>query len=380
MKKGIVLLTLALIGILGLTSCGGNSGNSNPAPSSAPSEAATASAGNDTSKPAEKAEEVPETSVIRWNYGTSGNVLVTIAEKKGYFEEEGLTIEFVTATANADAMALLATGKTDVVSNSGTSNPLQQIASGVDLTVFGGHMVDGSMPVVAKKGTKWNGVEDLIGKKFACNPSYFAFTGAVMDLGYEDPLSAVEWVVYTNYNDALAAVVRGEVDYALQGTGQNYAVKNMDEVDIVAYQGDVMPNYSCCRLVTQTSFIEENPITVKHIMKALIRAQQYYEANKEEAITLQAENIGTSEEYVAAYMLNDNYVVNPDPLKDPVIRAWNILDKTGFLSEKAKNIDIRDHINTELYKAALDEVMAEHGDEDPEFYKDLLAFYEENNS
>jgi NitT/TauT family transport system substrate-binding protein len=381
MKKRIVLLTLALTAILSLTSCGGNSGNA------APAEKPAASAGSETPKPADEApksaeaeKEVPETSVIRWNYGTSGNVLVTIAEEKGYFEEEGLTIEFVSATANADAMALLATGKTDVVSNSGTSNPLQQIASGVDLTVFGGHMVDGSMPVVAKKGTKWNGVEDLIGKKFACNPSYFAFTGAVMDLGYEDPLSAVEWVVYTNYNDALAAVVRGEVDYALQGTGQNYAVKNMDEVDIVAYQGDVMPNYSCCRLVTQTSFIEENPITVKHLMKALIRAQQYYEANKEEAITLQAENIGTSEEYVAAYMLNDNYIVNPDPLKNPVIRAWDILDKTGFLSEKAKNIDIRDHINTELYKAALDEVIAEHGDEDPEFYKDLLAFYEENNS
>lgn len=91
-------------------------------------------------------------------------------------------------------MQLLASNKVDVVSNSGTSNPLQQIASGVDLTVFGGHMVNGCMPVIAKTGTEWKGVESLIGKKFACNPSYFAFTGAVMDLGYDKPLEALEWI------------------------------------------------------------------------------------------------------------------------------------------------------------------------------------------
>lgn len=82
----------------------------------------------------------PEQSVVKWNCGTSGNVLLTIAEEKGYLKDEGITIEYVEANANADAMTLLATGKVDVVSNAGTSNPLQQIASGVDLTIFGGHM------------------------------------------------------------------------------------------------------------------------------------------------------------------------------------------------------------------------------------------------
>lgn len=367
MKKRIILLVLAMSVILSLTGCGKNTSNF------------TQSTDQETSQSTESDKEKPETNVIRWNYGSSGNIMLTIAQKMGYLEEEGLSIEVVPATDNADAMTLLATGKVDVVSNSGTSNPLQQIASGVDLTIFGGHMVDGCMPVIARKGTEWHGVQDFIGKKVAINPVYYAFTGAVMDLGYDDPLSAVDWVVYTNYNDALAAVVSGEVDYALQGTGQMYAVTNMDEVEIVTYQGKVMPNYSCCRLVAQTDFVKNNPNTIKALMRALIRAQQYYESHKEEAVKIHAESIGTSEEYVAAYMLNENYVVNPDPLKNSVIRAWNILDKTGFLNEKAKNIDIQDHINTELYKSALDEVIEEHGSEDPEFYDSLLKFYEENN-
>ena len=240
-------------------------------------------------------------------------------------------------------------------------------------------MVNGCMPVVAKPGTEWNGVESLVGKKFACNPSYFAFTGALMDAGYENPLEEVEWITYTNYNDALAAVVRGEVDYALMGTGQNYSVQNMDDVEIVTYQSDVMPNYSCCRMVATTDFVKENPITVKHILKALIRAQQYYEANKEEAAELMAADIGTDVDYVEAYMFNDHYLVHVDPLKNSVVRAWGILDKTGFLSENAQDINIEDHINTDIYEEALAECIAEYGDEDPEFYESLQTFYDEND-
>lgn len=325
------------------------------------------------------AKKVPETSVVRWNYGTSGNILVFIAEEKGYFADEGISLEIVPATANADAMQLLASNKVDVVSNSGTSNPLQQIASGVDLTVFGGHMVNGCMPVIAKTGTEWKGVESLIGKKFACNPSYFAFTGAVMDLGYDKPLEALEWISYTNYNDAAAAVLKGEVDFALQGTGQNLSASTTEGIEIVCYQSDIMPNYSCCRMVASTDFVKNNPITVKCILKALMRAQADYEANKEEAVKLMAKKIEASEEYVAAYMLNDHYTVSVDPLKNSVIRAWGILDKTGFLSETAKNINIEDHINTDLYEQALAEAKAEYGAENPDFYAGLESFYAEND-
>lgn len=328
-------------------------------------------------------ENAPEQSVVKWNCGTSGNVLLTIAEEKGYLEDEGISIEYVEANANADAMTLLATGKVDVVSNAGTSNPLQQIASGVDLTIFGGHMVEGCMPVVAKKGAEWNGIESFIGKKVAVNPSYFAFTGAVMDLGYDNPLEVVDWEIYTDYNDALAAVARGDVEYALMGTGQNLAVQEMEkngEIDIVSYQSEIMENYSCCRMEGQTQWVNENPNTVKAVLRALLRAQSYYENNKEEAVKLHAQKIEATEEYVAAYMLDDeHYFVSVDPLKNPVERAWDILDKTNFLDEKAKEIQIDDHINTTLYEEALAEAAEAYGDEDPEFYAQMKAFFEEND-
>lgn len=368
MKKRVLAVLMALSMVCGLVACGSKDETKEPEEK------------QEESTKNEEATEKPEQSVVRWNYGTSGNVLVTIAMEKGYFEDYGITIEPVEATAVSDAMSLLASGKVDVVSNSGTSNPLQQIASGVDITIFGGHMVTGCMPVIAKKGTEWNGVTSLVGKKFACNPSYFAFSGALMDEGVEDPLSAVEFVTYSSYNDALAAVKQGEVDYALLGTGLNEQVQQMDDIEIVTYQSEVMPNYSCCRMEAQTKFIEENPITIKCIIKALLRAQSYYESNKEEAVSLLANTIGATESYVSAYMMDDaHYVVNADPLKKSVERAWEILDKIGFLNENAKNINIDDHVNTELYEEALKEATEEFGDEDPEFYQNQLAFFKENN-
>ncbi len=323
-----------------------------------------------------------ETTTVRWNYGTSGNVLVVIAEEKGYFKDEGITLEKVQATAVLDAMGLLSSGKADVASNAGTSNPLQQISNGVDLTIFGGHMLTGCMPVVAQHGAEWKGIESFVGKKVAVNPSYFAFTGALMEKGYDKPLEVTDWEIYKDYNDALAAVVRGDVAYALLGTGQTQTAKQMaenGEMDIVCYQSDIMPNYSCCRMVAQSQWVKDNPNTVTAINRALIRAQQWYEANKQESVTLLANAINAKEDYVSAFMLDEHYRVNVDPLKDGVEKAWDILGKTNYLKEN-NGINISEHINTELYKKALDDCKSKYGSEDSAFYDKMTAFYNEHNA
>jgi NitT/TauT family transport system substrate-binding protein len=318
-------------------------------------------------------------ATVNWNAGTSGNVLLTIANAKGYFDEAGIKINMVQANANSDALTMLSTGKTDVVSNAGTAAPLQQIAAGQDFTIFGGHMLTGCMPIIAKKGTTWNGVQDFIGKKVAANPSYFALTGAVMNLGYDDPLTAVDWQTYTDYTEAMAAVVRGDADYALMGTGQVQAVKNSQDVDIMCYQSDIMADYSCCRMECQGSWLEENKETAQKLLVVLLRAQAYYEANKEEAVSLHAEATDTDDDYVSAFMLDDHYQVNVDPLRASVNRAWNILDETDFLDEKAKQMDINDHINTELYRSALDEAKQSYGDDYADFFTKMESFYTEQN-
>ena len=44
-----------------------------------------------------------------------------------------------------------------------------------------------------------------------------------------------------------------------------------------------------------------------------------------------------------------------------------------------QNINIEDHINTDLYEQALAEAKAEYGAENPDFYAGLESFYAEND-
>ena len=129
----------------------------------------------------------------------------------------------------------------------------------------------------------------------------------------------------------------------------------------------------------RTEFVKKNPITVKLMLKALIRAQAYFEANVDECVGILANESGASEEYVAAYLKNPNYKIAVDPVKNSVLKTWEVMSATGFLPEGSENLDIESHINTELYETALNEVIAEHGDEYPEFFAERLAFFDQYN-
>lgn len=265
-----------------------------------------------------------------------------------------------------------------MTSNQGTNNPLQFISTGSDFTIVGGYMLKG-MYIIGKKDTNYKDVTSLKGSKFAYAGIHPVVGMALLDAGI-DPQTDVEWLTYSTNSDRLAAVVAGEADYAVLSGDQLFTVGNNDEIEIKAWLDDLVPNYGCCRMNMNTDFVKKNPTTVKLLLKALIRTEQWYLANKEECVSILAKEIGADEDYVAAYLLNENYVSSVDPCKNSVIKTWEGMIKMGFIDENAaKDIKIEDHINTELYKEALDECVAEYRDEDPDFYDGRVKFFEEND-
>ena len=97
MKKRVLALMLVLGMTLSLAACGSSNDKKS----------------DDTKTETTDKDSKEKMTTVKWNYGSSGNVLVTIAEEEGYFEDEGIEIEPVEATQNMDAMALLAAGKVD---------------------------------------------------------------------------------------------------------------------------------------------------------------------------------------------------------------------------------------------------------------------------
>ncbi len=327
----------------------------------------------------EKVEpEIPETTVIRLALNDSGHILNFIAEDQGYLEEEGIKVEYVYVSTDAEVFDGLRSGRIDIASNSGTNLPLQELSSGMNLTIFGGYLLTGCMPVFTRVETEWNGIDDLIGKTMACEPNLYAITGPLLDKGY-NPLSQIKWYQPENQNDRIAAVKSGEADFGLVGTALNYKVLQDPELKIVTYAADVLPDYSCCRVEALTSWVNKNPNTIKALLRAWIRAMEYYNEHHEAVVKLTSEKINVDEAQVRAYLDNPRFNLNTDPMKKTVKRAWNYMDRLGLLNHVARQINIDYHVNVNLSKSALDDCTVPYGKDNPQFYEKLQAQYARNN-
>ena len=326
----------------------------------------------------EKQHDPPEKTVIRLALNDSGHILNSIAESQKYLEEEGITVEYVHVDTDMEVFEGIRNGTIDIASNSGTNLPLHEISTGLDLTIFGGYLLTGCMPVLTRVETEWNGIEDLIGKTMACEPNLYAISGPLLDKGY-DPLNQVTWYQPENQLDRIKAVKNGEADYGLVGTALNYEVVSDPELKIVTYAADILPEYSCCRAEALTSWVNENPNTVKALLRAWIRAMEYYDTHHEETVAITARQINLDESRVRAYLDNPRFDLNTDPMKKSVLRAWNYMDNMGLLDGAAKQINIEDHINVDLYKEALDECTEKYGESNPKFYEKMQALYARNN-
>ena len=314
----------------------------------------------------------PETEVVRLAVFNYGHMLNAIAESQGFLEEEGIKVQYVHVENDSEVFEGIENGTIDIASNSGTNLPLQMIAEGHDLTIFGGYLVTGCLPIFARVDTEWTGVESLVGKTMACEPNMYAVSGPLLDKGYI-PLKDVNWYNTETQDDRIKAVKEGKADYGLVGTQLNYAIETDPELKVCAYASDLLPDYSCCRAEASTKWLNENPNTVKALLRAWIRAQEYYETHHDESVALISEITGQNEDFLRSYMDNPHFDIETDPLKTSVERAWTYLCRMNIISDHAKLIKIEDHINTELYAEALDECQRKYGSENTKYYERLQA-------
>lgn len=348
MKTKIKLISLFLIVLLTFSVAGCSSSSDCCSDNSGSSDSNTAAA----KEKAAKANGL-ETNKVRVAYiPSSGHVFTFIAEDRGFFADEGLTVECVPINVSSDAWASLYGGKVDVLMTYGTSGPLSQIAEGQDITVFGGYMITGETPIVARPGTGWKGVMDLKGKKLGWNKTAYYINGPMKRAGI-DLDKDVKFVTLASNMERLEAVKAGEIDYAIISTGHELTIRDMG-LEIVAWTDEIWPNHSCCRMESTSKWLKNNPNTAKAFLRALLRGQEVYENEIDYAINLTAEKIDVTEEYARTFMTSPHLGLNLDPNKNVVDKVWDTMIELELVNPDP-SIKIDDHVNTALYKAALDE-------------------------
>ena len=307
---------------------------------------------------------------------TSGQVFQYLAENKGYLDDEGIEVEVQYISNGTDAFSALSAGQVDILSTYGTGGPLMQIANCQDFDSFGGYMITGETPVFALPDTEYKDLESFRGKKIGITRGGtpdIVLKSILYNAGF-DIEKDVTFVEFKKNTDTMAAVANGEIDFGAVATGYEPQIAEMG-MEVKMWPDDVYKNHSCCRMVATNKWLsdEDNQEAAKRLIKAYLRAERDMQDDDvvEEVCQLTADQLDIKKDVVDSFVKSPHMIYETDPYIQKVVQMWNNMDAFGYLSA---NVDLKDHVNSDIYKSALDELVEENPDDS--FYQERLKFYE----
>ncbi len=408
-KRLNVLLASALLSTSLLAGCGKQEDKETQANAKTTTAASNTPAAGTTAADAQQTEaatqEQKELEPLAVSY-PAGNIRVTVnilALQKGYFAEQGITVNPI-AVAGNDALTAIneENGALDILT-AGFVPDVQAIGAGYELSFIAGTAVEGGS-VIAKKGNadKFKGSDKILNLEevtkaklgFARNEASWVVTRQyLLDNGISnDVIKSIENEDSGNvsyYADATAtaqAVQKGEVELGFLPMEFALLYADAYDLEIVAAAGDLSPDYVCCREVTSKKRLEDKYDSYVAYEKARIKAFEYYKKGetddtvKADVVKTVADYSGKEADYVETYLYGGVTKFAVDPNTKGIVKYVEAAYNSGLFTGNAVDFgsyDIKQNVNTSAYKQALDELIKENPDNS--FYAGLLTEYKAAN-
>ena len=348
MKKTAVLLALALTAAAGLYGCG-------------------------------KKEQVQEPEILKvGNMGTSIKAaMVVLAHEMGYYEEEGLNVEFEQINNLNDGLTAIGTGKMDVLPM-GIIPTVTFAAQGGDYVVFGGTIAEGGEVVVSDEyKDRVKSLEDLEGLTIACvrpETSHMIAESLMRDQGL-DVDGTTKFVEVDGFQSVIEAVQKKTADAGFVNSGFGLIARQQGLTKAFAI-GDVMPGAVCCRQTTSQKVIDDKRDALVKFQTANIRAYLLCMEDAETAVKKLMDFSGQNREYVEYCLYDGAMKITMDPAKNKVLSFYEVMKDNGDIPEDSK-WDGEKNVDITIYKEALDGLKKRLPDN--EILKELEKQYQENN-
>jgi sulfonate transport system substrate-binding protein len=210
---------------------------------------------------------------------------LTVAERKGYFKDEGLEVEIPNFAGGSQALRALVGGSADMVSGA-YEHTINMVAKKQPIKAVVLQAKYSSMVLMLPKdkAAKYRGGKDLKGMKIGVTAPGSSTNMFVNNLLAKDGLKPSDVVIVGvgTGSGAVAAMEKGEIDglvnldpviTQLEATGKFVPVvdsrteKGMKEV----YGGD----YHASVIYIQDEFIRKHPNTVQAVVNAIVRADRW---------------------------------------------------------------------------------------------------------
>lgn len=312
--------------------------------------------------------------------GSIRTAIVILADKLGYFKEEGVNVEFKEVADAASALTSLSLGKGDLdIWGTGIVPDLTFITNGSDLVIFEGTAAEGgaiiSLPENVEKFKSLKNFENTTVAMVRNQTSWVVTRELMREQGLD--VNSINLKFVDSQINVAQAVAKGEADTGFLPV--EFANQFRPEgIELVREVGELVPNYVCCRQITsRKTFTTKRDALVK-FSKANLRAWNYFEnpANRENVIKLLAEFSGQEPSYINQYFFVNHTLLTLDPNTNGISNFYTAMINSDYFTGKTP-VDIENFIDSSIYKEALDAVAKENPND--EFYKAALKNYDKYN-
>src|SRR5689334_22960320 len=216
----------------------------------------------------------------------SESLAAVVADKKGFFKEEGIEVETSKFDSAAIAVPVLQSGRLDIVLSS-TVSTFQAIEQGLDAVVLApGAIVRESPPdtttaVLVKKGAI-KSLKELEGKRVAVNvinSTAWLHAVALLDKhGVDRTKVRFSEVPFPQMNDPL---LNGQLDAVVQVEPFRSALMATGNAEIVGWPYvETAPNTDITQYIALTPRVDKNKATAAKFVRAVTRGAQFAAANE----------------------------------------------------------------------------------------------------
>ena len=322
----------------------------------------------------------PEKTDINIGYlNSTAHLLAFVAAEEGYFKEEGLKVTLTQFSSAAELVNGLESDKLDVAFI-GSVPTLTFQSQGNDVSIFGGAMTNGHGYVIKSEFTDKDeaGVEILKGRNVASvkNSVQDAELQILLkDAGIEigEGKDKVNIVYFDSQKDAYAALMNKSIDAASAYSPYTSLAKSQGyKVVYYCAHEEALKNQPCCRQVAKTSAIKDNPNTYTALERAFIKAYHFTQTDHEKTVKDVKKYIDIDEEFIDTEVYGGFSVSSPDPDKKGTLTLKDTIIELGYTDD----YDIEPYYNTDIYKAALESIIAEGSDDIYDSLKEHFDDYE----
>ena len=320
----------------------------------------------------------PEKTDINIGYlNSTAHLLAFVAAEEGYFKEEGLKVTLTQFSSASELINGIESDKLDVAFI-GSVPTLTFQSQGHEVSIFGGAMTNGHGYVIKSEFADKDeaGVEVLKGRNVASVKNsvqdaelQILLKDANIEIG--EGADKVNIVYFDSQKDAYAALLNSTIDaasvyspYASLAKSQGYKV-----VYYCAHE-KALENQPCCRQVAKTSALSSTPNTFIAIERAFIKAYHFTQSDHKKTIKDVKKYIDIDEDFIDTEVYGGYSVSSPDPDKKGTLTLKDTIVDLGY----TEDYDIESHYNTDIYKKALDSILAEGSDD---IYKSLEDHFNE---